>query len=161
MNMSYARLDERSGMAITVWQNEWDEIEDWSGGGGRERRLPRGDKLGATLYELPPEGFVVYHFHHSWEELLVVLRGRLTLRTSSGERELEEGEVVHFPRGPEGVHAFYNRSSEPARYLMASTLELPEVAEYPDLKKITAQARTGSQTGEHLWLIHDLDQEEQ
>jgi len=33
------------------------------------------------------------------------------------------------------------------------------VAEYPDLKKITAQARTASQTGERLWLIHDLDPE--
>ena len=146
-------------MAVTVWQDDWDEGQDWSGGGGRERRLPRGDKLGATLYELPPEGFVVYHFHHAWEELLVVLRGRLTLRTPSGERELEEGEVAHFPRGPEGAHAFSNRSSEPARYLMASTLELPEVAEYPDLRKITAQARTGSQTGERLWLIHDVDLE--
>ena len=27
-------------------------------------------------------------------------------------------------------------------------------AEYPDLKQITAQARTGSQTGERLWLVH-------
>ncbi|HEY2935407.1 MAG TPA: hypothetical protein VGJ25_02325 [Gaiellaceae bacterium] len=40
---------------------------------------------------------------------------------------------------------------------MASTLQSPEVAEYPDLKQITAQARTASQTGERLWLIHDVD----
>ena len=33
----------------------------------------------------------------------------------------------------------------------------PEVAEYPDSKQITAQARTGSQTGERLWLIHDVE----
>jgi hypothetical protein len=31
------------------------------------------------------------------------------------------------------------------------------VAEYPDLRKITAQARSESQTGERLWLIHDLE----
>jgi hypothetical protein len=31
----------------------------------------------------------------------------------------------------------------------------PEVVEYPELKQITAQARTESQTGERLWLIHD------
>jgi hypothetical protein len=40
---------------------------------------------------------------------------------------------------------------------MASTLKSPEVAEYPDIRKITAQARTDSQTGDRLWLIHDLD----
>jgi uncharacterized cupin superfamily protein len=42
------------------------------------------------------------------------------------------------------------------RYLMASTLRSPEVAEYPDLQQITAQARTASQTGERLWFIHDV-----
>ena len=36
------------------------------------------------------------------------------------------------------------------------TLREPEVAEYPDTKQITAQARTASQTGERLWLIHDI-----
>jgi hypothetical protein len=40
---------------------------------------------------------------------------------------------------------------------MASTLPSPEVAEYPDLKQITARARTGSQTGEQLWLIHEVE----
>jgi hypothetical protein len=39
---------------------------------------------------------------------------------------------------------------------MASTLSSPEVAEYPDLMQITAKAQTGSQTGERLWLIHDV-----
>jgi hypothetical protein len=31
------------------------------------------------------------------------------------------------------------------------------VVEYPDLKQITAQARTASQTGDRLWLIHDVE----
>jgi hypothetical protein len=39
---------------------------------------------------------------------------------------------------------------------MASTRYSPEVVEYPDLGQITAQAPTGSQTGERLWLIHDV-----
>jgi uncharacterized cupin superfamily protein len=139
-----------------IWSDDWDPGEDWSGGGGKSRRLPRGDQLGATVYELGPGNFVVYHFHHASEELLVVLRGRPTLRTAEGERQLAEGEVVHFPVGPAGVHGFLNHTDEPVRYLMASTLVSPEVAEYPDLKQITAQARTGSQTGEPLWLIHDV-----
>jgi hypothetical protein len=40
---------------------------------------------------------------------------------------------------------------------MVSTLESPEVVEYPELKQITAQAQTGSQTGEKLWLIHEIE----
>ena len=145
-----------------IWSDEWGEQpEDWSGGGGRSKRLPRGERLGATVYELEPGNFVVYHFHHAWEELLVLLRGRMTLRTPAGEREVQEGEAVHFPLGPAGAHAFYNRGDEPVRYLMASSLQQPEVVEYPDLRQITAQARQGSLTGERLWLIHDVNPKEE
>jgi uncharacterized cupin superfamily protein len=142
-----------------IWSDGWDAGEDWSGGGASSKVLPRGERLGATVYELGPDNFVVYHFHHAWEELLIVLRGRPTLRTDEGERQLKEGEVVHFPLGPAGAHGLTNHTEEPVRFVMASTLSSPEVAEYPDLKKITAQAKTGSQTGERLWLIHDLESE--
>jgi uncharacterized cupin superfamily protein len=142
-----------------IWSGQWDPADDWSGGGGSSKTLPRGEHLGATVYELGPGNFVVYHFHHAWEELLIVLRGRPTLRTGNGERRLEEGEVVHFPVGPAGAHGLTNRTDEPVRYVMASTRSSPEVAEYPDLKQITAQATTASQTGERLWLVHDVDPE--
>jgi uncharacterized cupin superfamily protein len=116
---------------MNVFAEEWDEVEDWSGGGGRSRRLPRSGELGATVYELG--------------------------RTAEGERVLAEGEVVHFPIGPDGAHGISNATEEPVRYVVTSTNRLPEVAEYPDLKQITAQARTASQTGERLWLIHDVE----
>jgi len=139
-----------------VWTDEWDPGEDWSGGGGKSKRLPRGEELGATVYELGPGNWVPFHFHHASEELLVVLRGRPTLRGDDGSRRLESGDVIHFPTGPSGAHALSNETDEPVRYVIASTLRSPEVAEYPDLGQITAQARTGSQTGERLWLIHDV-----
>ncbi|MBA3366376.1 MAG: cupin domain-containing protein [Actinobacteria bacterium] len=110
-----------------------------------------------SVYELRPGNWVPFHFHHGAEELMVVLRGRPTLRTGEGERQLSEGEAVHFAPGPVGVHGVSNDTDEPVRFLMASTLPSPEVAEYPDLKQITAQAQTGSQTGERLWLIHDVE----
>jgi uncharacterized cupin superfamily protein len=141
----------------SIWSNGWDEGEDWSGGGARAKRLPRGDRLGATLYELGPGNFIVYHFHHAWEEMLVVLDGEPTLRSPDGERRLARGAVVFFPVGPDGAHALRNDTESPVRILMTSSLSQPEVVEYPDLKQITAQARTGSQTGEPLWLIHDVD----
>ena len=37
-----------------IWTDEWDASDDWSGGGARSKRLPRGDGLGATVYELDP-----------------------------------------------------------------------------------------------------------
>jgi len=141
-----------------VFTDEWDPGEDWSGGGALSKRLARGDVLGATVYELGPGNFVVYHFHHGAEEMLIVLRGTPTLRTPDGERELAEGDVVHFPVGPDGAHALRNDTDSPARYVMVSNRTSPEVAEYPDLGQITAQAKTGSQTGERLWLIHDVAQ---
>jgi uncharacterized cupin superfamily protein len=144
-----------------IWTDDWDPAEeDWSGGGVVSKRLPRATErpgLGATVYELDPGDFVVYHFHHAMEELLVVLRGRPTLRTPKGERQLVEGVSVYFPVGPDGTHGLKNETGEPVRVLMASTISSPEVAEYPDLRQITAQARTASMTGERLWLIHDVD----
>lgn len=141
-----------------IWTEDWDEGEDWSGGGGKAKRLPRGPGLGATVYELGPGNFLVYHFHHGMEEMLFVLRGRPTLRTPDGERQLEEGEVVYFPNGPAGAHGMRNDTDEPVRYLMASNATAGAlVSEYPDLKQITAQAPTSSQTGERLWLIHDVE----
>ena len=67
-----------------VWTDDWEAGDDWSGGGAEAKRLPRGDQLGATLYQLEPGDFAVFHFHHAQEELLIVLRGRPTLRTSDG-----------------------------------------------------------------------------
>jgi uncharacterized cupin superfamily protein len=116
-----------------------------------------GPALGASVYELGPGNSAVYHFHHGSEELLVVLRGRPTLRTPEGERQLAEGEVVHFPVGPDGAHGLRNDTEAATRYVIAGIRVSPEVVEYPDLSKLTAQAGTASQTGERLWLIHDVE----
>jgi uncharacterized cupin superfamily protein len=139
-----------------IWSDTWDAGDSWSGGGGRWKRLSRGTRIGATVYELDPGNFVPYHFHHASEEMLLVLDGEVTLRTEEGERKVGRGEVVVFPVGPSGAHGFTNDGNAAVRYVMASSRQLPEVVEYPDLRKITAQAPTGSQTGEELWLIHDL-----
>ena len=143
---------------VGVFGEEWDSEDDWSGGGGKSRRLvDRGPALGASVYELGPGNSVVYHFHHGSEELLIVLRGRPTLRTPEGERQLGEGEVVHFPVGPDGAHGLRNDTDARARFVVAGIRVSPEVVEYPDMSKVTAQASTASQTGERLWLIHDVD----
>jgi uncharacterized cupin superfamily protein len=143
---------------MNIWADQWDADDDWSGGGAKSRGLvDRGPWLGASLYELGPGNSVAYHFHHGSEELLIVLRGRPTLRGPEGDRQLVEGEVVHFPVGPDGAHGLRNDTDTPVRYIVAGIRVSPEVVEYPDVKKITAQARTGSQTGERLWMLHDVE----
>ena len=54
---------------------------------------------------------------------------------------------MHFPVGPDGAHGLRNDTDELVRYVVAGIRVSPEVVEYPDVKKITAQARTTSQTG--------------
>jgi uncharacterized cupin superfamily protein len=142
-----------------VWSEVWDEGEDWSGGGGKSKRLPRGAKLGASVYELGPGNFSVFHFHHTSEEMLVVLDGEMTMKTGEGERIVRRGHVVHFPVGPAGAHGFRNDGESACRYLLTSSHHAltPEVAEYPELGQISVQGPSGSQTGEQLWFIHVVE----
>jgi uncharacterized cupin superfamily protein len=60
---------------------------------------------------------------------------------------------VHFPRGPDGAHGLANETEEPVRVLMASTSSRRRSRSTRDHKQMTAQVRTGSQTGDQLWLI--------
>jgi uncharacterized cupin superfamily protein len=141
---------------MNIWDDAWGEQgEDWSGGGGLAKRLVPGGgpMLGASLYELERGNVMVFHFHHGSEELLFVLRGRPTLRTLEDERVLEEGEVVHFPSGPAGAHEIRNDTDEPVRYVVAGIRVSPEIAEYPDLKKVTGQSRHG------IFFVHDVEED--
>ena len=67
--------------------------------------------VGATIYELPPgQTTFPYHYEYGCEEWLLVVTGRPTLRDPEGEHELEPGDVVCFPEGPEGAHAVTNNT---------------------------------------------------
>lgn len=116
-------------------QNVWDEVPDWGGVGAL--RLDRTGDLGAAVWEFQPgQSQFVYHFHHASEELLLVLRGTPTVRMRDGDHALGEGDVVSFPRGPEGGHQIRNDGADVARVLLVSTNANPDVSEYPDTGKI-------------------------
>ena len=94
-------------------------------------------KLGASLYELPPgQSICPYHYEYPEEEWLIVLEGRPTLRHPQGEDELEQGDIVCFPEGPEGAHKVTNRTDRTVKVLMFSTKTKTAVAVYPDSDKI-------------------------
>jgi uncharacterized cupin superfamily protein len=92
--------------------------------------------LGASLYELKPGDEMVFHYHVQREELLIVLDGRLSLRSAVGWEELPEGEVVAFPRGESGAHAYRNDGPHPVRVLMISEMDGPNISVYPDTNQI-------------------------
>jgi uncharacterized cupin superfamily protein len=115
-------------------QPEWDfERAEF---GARAMRLgPRAgaEQLGATLYEIDPGGAAApYHLHYGNEELLIVVSGTPQLRTPDGIRALEPGSVVGFPRGAAGAHRVFNPGDEPARVIIVSTMNFPEVAQHVD-----------------------------
>jgi uncharacterized cupin superfamily protein len=94
------------------------------------------EHLGASVYELQPGDEMVFHYHVQREELLIVLDGRLSLRSASGWEELPEGEVVAFPRGERGAHGYRNDGDEPVRVLMISEMNAPNISVYPDADQI-------------------------
>jgi uncharacterized cupin superfamily protein len=95
------------------------------------------EHLGASVYELAPGDEMVFHYHVHREELLVVLEGRLSLRTATGWEELPAGEVVAFPRGERGAHGYRNGGDAPVRVLVVSEMgDEPNVSVYPDTNEI-------------------------
>src|SRR5215208_3928286 len=95
------------------------------------------ERLGASLYEVPPGNATFpYHWHGANEELLIVLSGWPSLRTPDGWRDLSEGEVVAFHTGEEGAHQIANRSEEAVRFLVVSEMRAPEMSGYPDTGKV-------------------------
>ncbi len=102
------------------------------------------DLIGGSMYEIEPgDRLWPYHTHHANEEWLFVVRGTPTLRTTEGDRDLSEGDVVCFRRGKDGAHQVSNRTDYPIRVLMLSTLIAPDIIEYPDSGKIGLDDATG------------------
>jgi uncharacterized cupin superfamily protein len=139
---------------------QFDEVRDRAGFRSRRARLGRqvgAERLGLSLWVTPP-GEAAYPFHHhlTEEEIVVVLAGTPSLRTPEGWRELQEGDVVGFPRGEAGGHQLVNRTSTEVRFLAVSTSGDPDVVIYPDSQKVGAFERRPTGEGLHaLFRIGD------
>jgi uncharacterized cupin superfamily protein len=124
---------------------DFDEPRDCDGFRARRARIGYGlgaERLGISLWELPPgEAAYPYHLHLAEEELLVVLEGRPSLRTPDGWSELSDGDVVSFLRGERGAHQLLNRTAEVVRFIAVSTNGEPDVVIYPDSGKLSAAER--------------------
>jgi uncharacterized cupin superfamily protein len=132
---------------FNLYGDEWDRTENrtgWCSKDGWVGARLDAELLGGSLYELEAgDRLWPYHLHHANEEWLVVVRGRPTLRSHDGEQELEEGDVVVFPRGKSGAHQVSNRTNEPIRVLVLSSMNAPDIVEYPDSGKVGARSVAG------------------
>lgn len=104
---------------------------------------PKGAKrLGARMVEIPPgkKGWP-FHNHHANDELFVILSGEGELRFGSGTFPLTAGDVAVCPSGgPETAHQIKAIGNTPLRYLAVSTMNEPDVMDYPDSGKVAVFA---------------------
>ncbi len=132
-------------LVVNIEDPDYDEPREHPGFRCVRARLGRqagSERLGLSMWEVPPgEAAYPYHHHLTEEELVVVLHGRPSLRTPEGWRELEQGEVVAFVRGERGAHQIVNRTEETVRFLAISTSGEPDVVIYSDSGKLGAFER--------------------
>jgi uncharacterized cupin superfamily protein len=113
-----------------------DDPDGYNASYARVGPLIGAEKLGVSVYELPPgESICPYHFEVTEEEWLLVLAGAPVVRTPEGERALEPGDVVCFPAGEAGAHKV-TAGDEPARVAIWSSKNAVGVSVYPDSAKI-------------------------
>ncbi len=98
------------------------------------------EKLGYRI-TIVPAGKSAWpcHRHLVNEEMLFVLEGEGTLRLGDERFPLRAGDVVALlPEGP--AHEVINSSDGYLKYLAVSTMEAPEIVEYPDSGKFAVMA---------------------
>jgi uncharacterized cupin superfamily protein len=139
-----------------IYDPVFDELRDTVDGFHAQRaRLGHqlgSERVGLSLWDLPPgQTAYPYHFHLAEEEVLVLLEGRLALRTPAGWQRVERGDVVRFPTGEDGAHQLVNDGDEPARFLAVSTHGQPDVVLYPDEGKIGPAERRRDGSGLKLF----------
>jgi uncharacterized cupin superfamily protein len=140
---------------VNIEEPHYDEPREGEGFRCSRARISRqagAERLGVSLWEVPPgEAAYPYHAHLTEEELLIVLEGRPSLRTPAGWRELERGEVVSFLRGEGGAHQIVNRSNAPIRFLALSTNAEPDIVLQLDSGKVGAFERRPEGGGLRVW----------
>jgi uncharacterized cupin superfamily protein len=118
---------------------EWSEHSHGEKFGSRRKQLGSsgGEKLGCSLYEVPPGRRAwPYHYHLANEEAIYVLEGSGTLRIGGEEIRVSKGDYVALPARAQAAHQLVNDSGAVLRYLCFSTMVEPDVMVYPDSGKI-------------------------
>src|SRR3954462_12502838 len=115
---------------------------DGSHFGGKRQRVGwavGAAKLGYSFFTVPPgKAAFPFHTHYANEEMIYIFEGEGMLRIGTEQVGVASETFIAFPAGEEKPHQLVNTGAVDLKYLCVSTMEFPEVTEYPDSKKIGA-----------------------
>ena len=145
----------RDPHVINLSEMAWDKIDGPEGGlfGGQRKRVGMkigAQKLGYSFFNVAPgKTAFPYHTHTGNEEMMYIIAGAATLRFGKAEIQVSGGDVVACPPGSDYPHQLINTGTADLNYLVVSTMEYPDISQYPDSNKIGAYATTtgGAETG--------------
>ena len=96
-------------------------------------------KLGYSVFTVAPgKAAFPFHTHYTNEEMIYIFEGEGRLRIGAEEAAVASGTFIAFPPGAEKPHQLINTGGGDLKYLCVSTMEYPDITEYPDAKKIGA-----------------------
>ena len=129
-------LSEANLLEVSV-EDDADDPDGYRTSYARIGPLVGAKKLGLSVYRIRPgQSICPYHYEIGFDEWLIALTGRPTLRTPEGEQELRAWDVAFFPDGAEGAHKVTNHTDEELRVAMLSNKTDPGAAVYPDSDKV-------------------------
>jgi uncharacterized cupin superfamily protein len=118
------------------------KVPEGSSFGGLRQRVGAvigAKKLGYSFFMVPAgKAAFPFHSHHTNEEMIYIFEGEGLMRIGKNEIKVSSGTFIAFPPGADHPHQLINTSDRDLRYLCVSTMEYPEIAEYPDSNKIGA-----------------------
>ena len=142
-----------------------EEIKSPSGSlfGGRRQRVGAhigARKLGYSFFTVAPGRTALpYHTHTTNEEMIYIIDGSGMLRFGKEVVEVSAGTVIGLPPGEEYAHQLVNTGASELRYLVVSTMEFPDLSEYPDSNKVGAYATAavGQKVGFRALFVKDTN----
>ena len=129
--------------------------------GGRRQRVGMhigAQRLGYSFFTVPPgKAAFPYHTHSGNEEMIYIIGGEGILRFSNEEIAVSAGTVVACPPGSNYPHQLINTGAAELHYLVVSTMEYPDLSEYPDSNKVGAyaSAAVGPKVGFRALYVRD------
>ena len=115
-------------------------------------------KLGYSFFAVPPgKAAFPFHTHTGNEEMIYITAGEGILRFGNEEIAVNWGTVIACPPGDEYPHQLINTGTAELRYLVVSTMEYPDLSEYPDSNKVGAYgtAAVGPHVGFRALYVKD------
>jgi len=115
-------------------------------------------RLGYSFFTVPPgKAAFPYHTHAGNEEMIYVMGGEGILRFGKEDLPVEAGTVVACPPGSDYPHQLINNGAADLHYLVVSTMDYPDLSEYPDSNKVGAYATAavGASVGFRALYVRD------